>query len=145
MVRLLRRIVLASILVGGAVFVVRRRRGLPSAGSSHDPSPHTSSSAWPPITDDDGVVSTSAAARLAADRRADVRPFVEVANEGDAGQARWVAPVDGQCPQGYPIKANDNSMIFHVPGGRFYDRTVPERCYADADAATADGYRAAKA
>jgi hypothetical protein len=142
MVRLLRRIVLASILVGGAVFVVRRR-GL-ATGSPHDPSPHTSSTAWPPITDDDGVA-TSSAPRVGADRRTDVRPFVEVANEGDAAPVRWVAPVDGRCPDGYSIKANDNSMIFHVPGGRFYDRTVPERCYADADAAAADGYRAAKA
>ncbi len=57
----------------------------------------------------------------------------------------WVEPVDGQCPDGYPIKANDNSRIYHVPGGRFYDRTVPERCYARADDAAADGYRAAKA
>ena len=56
----------------------------------------------------------------------------------------WVAPVAGRCPEGYPIKANDNSGIYHVPGGRFYDRTVPERCYADAEAAEADGYRAAK-
>jgi len=59
--------------------------------------------------------------------------------------ALWVAPVDGQCPEGYPIKANDNSGIFHVPGGRFYERTVPERCYADAHDAEADGYRRAKA
>lgn len=148
MVRLVRRIVLASLLIGGAMFVVRRRRGLPAAGSSHDPSPHTSSTAWPPITDDDGVA-TSATSRIAADRRADARPFVEVADEADAGPsalpARWVAPIDGQCPDGYPIKANHNSMIFHVPGGRFYERTVPERCYADAGAAAADGYRAAKA
>ena len=40
-----------------------------------------------------------------------------------------------------PIKANDNSGIFHVPGGRFYDRTVPERCYAERRDAEADGYR----
>lgn len=57
----------------------------------------------------------------------------------------WLPPVDGQCPDGYPVKANDNSGIFHVPGGRFYDRTVPERCYRNADDAAADGYRAAKA
>ena len=61
-----------------------------------------------------------------------------------AGQ-RWVAPVNGDCPDGYPVKANDNSGIFHVPGGRFYDRTVAERCYANADDAIADGYRPAKA
>lgn len=60
-----------------------------------------------------------------------------------AGQ-RWVPPVDGACPDGYPVKANDNSGIFHVPGGRSYERTVPERCYASAADAAADGYRAAK-
>ena len=60
-------------------------------------------------------------------------------------ERRWVEPHDGECPDGYPIKANDNSGIYHVPGGRFYDRTVPERCYADPAAAEADGYRAAKA
>ena len=57
----------------------------------------------------------------------------------------WVPSVDGACPDGYPIKANDNSGIFHVPGGRFYERTVPERCYATEEAAVADGYRKAKA
>ena len=57
----------------------------------------------------------------------------------------WADPVEGACPDGYPIKANANSGIYHVPGGRFYDRTVPERCYADRADAEADGYRAAKA
>ena len=61
------------------------------------------------------------------------------------GDQRWVEPVDGECPDGYPIKANANSGIYHVPGGRFYGRTVPERCYARAEDAEADGYRAAKA
>ncbi len=59
--------------------------------------------------------------------------------------AIWVAPVNGTCPDGYPVKANNNSGIYHVPGGRFYARTVAERCYANADDAIADGYRAAKA
>ena len=62
----------------------------------------------------------------------------------ESASASWVPPIDGNCPEGYPIKANDNSGIYHVPGGRFYDRTVPERCYARADEAEADGYRAAK-
>jgi hypothetical protein len=59
---------------------------------------------------------------------------------------RWVDPrPDGSCPDGYPIKANDNSGIYHVPGGRSYERTKAERCYANVDDAQADGYRAAKA
>jgi len=65
--------------------------------------------------------------------------------DDSAETTTWIPPVDGQCPEGYPIKANDNSGIFHVPGGRFYERTVPERCYADAHDAEADGYRRAKA
>ena len=69
-------------------------------------------------------------------------PATQPASAGAA--TRWVVPLDGECPDGYPIKANDNSGIFHVPGGRFYDRTVPERCYDNTDDAVADGYRAAK-
>lgn len=57
----------------------------------------------------------------------------------------WVAPgEDGSCPEGYPVKASQ-SGIYHVPGGRFYGRTTPERCYPDAEAAERDGYRQAKA
>lgn len=60
-------------------------------------------------------------------------------------RATWMPPNDdGSCPDGYPLKANEQSMIFHAPGQMSYDRTVPERCYADAEAAVADGYRAAK-
>ncbi len=62
-----------------------------------------------------------------------------------APTSRWVAPNDGDCPAGYPIKVNESSGIFHVPGGRFYARTAADRCYANADDAIADGYRPAKA
>lgn len=56
----------------------------------------------------------------------------------------WVAPVDRACPDSHPVKANDDSGIFHVPGGLSYARTIPERCYDCAESAVADGYRAAK-
>jgi len=56
----------------------------------------------------------------------------------------WVAPVDGACPASHPIKGNADSGIFHVPGGRSYERTIPERCYATAKDAEADGFRQAK-
>ncbi|MFK8024729.1 MAG: hypothetical protein AB8G26_12285 [Ilumatobacter sp.] len=63
--------------------------------------------------------------------------------DGNAGG--WVLPDDdGTCPITHPIKANDNSGIFHVPDGRFYDRTKAERCYTTSEAASADGYRRAK-
>ena len=67
------------------------------------------------------------------------------ARSSDGVAGGWVAPDDdGSCPLSHPVKANDNSGIFHMPGGRFYERTKAERCYQSADAALADGYRQAK-
>ncbi len=106
----------------------------------HAPTP-AAAPEWPPMPTIDDAPSTT------------TRPVVSMpgdprgpAHESGATAATWVEPLDdGSCPDGYPIKANDNSGIFHVPGGRFYERTVPERCYADRADAEADGYRAAKA
>ncbi|MEM8745755.1 MAG: hypothetical protein AAGF91_03560 [Actinomycetota bacterium] len=68
----------------------------------------------------------------------------DAASEPSTGAA-WVEPDDdGACPISHPIKANDNSGIYHVPEGRFYERTKAERCYVDSDAAEADGYRRSK-
>ncbi len=51
---------------------------------------------------------------------------------------------DGSTPHGHPVKVKESSGIFHVPGGRFYERTKPDRCYPTAAAAEADGYRQSK-
>lgn len=67
------------------------------------------------------------------------------ARSDDGVAGGWVvSDDDGSCPVGHPIKANDNSGIFHVPEGRFYARTNADRCYQSAEAAVADGYRQAK-
>lgn len=105
---------------------------------------------WPPL-DPAAETATATASVAAAVPTAGPPPAATAAGFAappvdDAPSSRmWVEPVDGACPDGYPIKANDNSGIFHVPGGRFYERTVPERCYADAHDAEADGYRRSKA
>lgn len=60
-------------------------------------------------------------------------------------ETTWVpGGEDGSCPDGYPIKVKASSGIYHVPGGRFHERTRPDRCYATAEAAEADGYRPSK-
>jgi len=57
----------------------------------------------------------------------------------------WVGPTaDGVPPADFPVKVKISSGIFHVQGGRFYDRTIADRHYASADAAEADGYRRSK-
>ena len=73
------------------------------------------------------------------------RPAPEPAGARSAPTAeRWREPVDGACPEGYPVKVA-KSGIYHVPGGRSYERTTAERCYMNAEDAEADGYRRAKA
>lgn len=124
--RHLRRLAVVLLVVAGAIGLWQRR-SRSTFGDGHSPT-------WPPFepTAEPSPAAASPAAAAAA------QPWVD-------SQMKWVAPVDGGCPEGYPVKANDNSGIFHVPGGRFYQRTVPERCYATADDALADGYRQAKA
>jgi hypothetical protein len=71
-------------------------------------------------------------------------PEASEAPAAESGDTPWVDPVDGECPPTHPVKAKLSSKIFHVPGGLAYDRTAPDRCYRDAAAAEADGFRPAK-
>lgn len=50
----------------------------------------------------------------------------------------------GQCPASHPVKANDNSGIYHVPGQRHYAQTNARNCYPSESAAKAAGYRKSK-
>ncbi len=56
----------------------------------------------------------------------------------------WVEPIDGVCPPSHPVKVKLSSGIFHLPGMLAYERTRPDRCYLDAEAAAADGFTRAK-
>ncbi len=53
-----------------------------------------------------------------------------------------IAPDDGSIPDGYPIKGNENSMKYHVPGGRYYDVTIAEVFFDTPEHAEAAGYEA---
>lgn len=68
------------------------------------------------------------------------------AAESSASTKGFVEPNgDGTCPVSHPIKAKLGSGIYHVRGGANYERTKPDRCYADEAAAEADGLRRSKA
>jgi hypothetical protein len=136
---------LVPLLGGAGAFFYKKRLG--SAEPQPSPTPQ-----WPPMRNVHTVEESptaprpfAAAASGAAAASAAAHEPSSDATTNSATIRRWAAPVDGQCPDGFPVKANDNSGIFHIPGGRFYARTVPERCYASADDAIADGYRPAKA
>jgi hypothetical protein len=61
---------------------------------------------------------------------------------GNASERTWVRG-DGShaCPDGFPIKGNLSSMLAHPPESRYFDATIPEVCFATAEAAVAHGYR----
>jgi len=61
------------------------------------------------------------------------------------GYPSSTSPVDSwTCPSWAPIKGNASSMIYHMPGQRYYNATKPEACFSTEKAARAAGYRAAK-
>ena len=61
---------------------------------------------------------------------------------GWAGTAKWVDGLDdGSCPEGYPIKGNASSRIYHLPGSSSYNQTHAELCFASEEDAAGAGYR----
>ncbi len=99
--------------------------------TARSPEPATSGAAqWTPL---EPAKSVSAARPVVAAKAAP-------ASDGQS----WIPPVEGACPDSHPIKANADSMIFHVPGGRSYATTRAERCYCEGADAVSDGFRAAK-
>ena len=47
---------------------------------------------------------------------------------------------DGSAPKGYTVKGNADSGLYHEPDGQWYDATVAEFWFKDADAAEAAGF-----
>jgi micrococcal nuclease len=67
-------------------------------------------------------------------------PVVQAGRPGTLPESTWT------CPSSQPIKGNFTTYsgercIYHVPGGQFYEKTRPERCYASDDEARLDGCR----
>lgn len=81
--------------------------------------------------------------------RAETDDFgVIVTDDEPAGLAaieHWVKG-DGSatCPEGYPVKGNANSRIYHRPGEPSYEQTIPEVCFANEEEAQLAGYRPRK-
>lgn len=57
-----------------------------------------------------------------------------------AGSAKPLA--DGSAPEGYEIKGNADSMLYHVPGSRHYNQTIAEVWFDTVESAEAAGFSA---
>ncbi len=66
-------------------------------------------------------------------------PVVEETSFGP-GSAKALA--DGSAPEGYTIKGNADSMLYHVAGSRYYDSTVAEIWFDSTESAEKAGFRA---
>ena len=62
--------------------------------------------------------------------------------EGPHGPQSHAPLADGSQPEGFPVKGNADSMLYHVPGSSFYARTEAEVWFASAEAAEAAGFQA---
>lgn len=143
--RVVRRAAFAGLLAGLLYWVwrgVQRRRAL--EGIEWQPSPFP----YPPVPRVPETPGTAAASSTG--HRVHVPDVVEPGGGPETGptvvtEAPWIEPVDGTCPDSHPVKAKLASGIYHVRGGASYARTKPDRCYCDAAAAEADGFRPARA
>jgi hypothetical protein len=131
----------AIVALGLVVAKLLRQRADDDALAAPLPSPVPRREPWPPLADT--APATAPAERTTPAQKATARKAP--ARKAPARkQAAWVEPQDGVCPTTHPVKAKLKSKIFHVQGGRNYARTTPERCYRDAAAAEADGFRQSK-
>lgn len=79
-----------------------------------------------------------------ADDASDTSDVSDAADEAAAPQwAGSAAPLaDGAAPEGFDIKGNADSMLYHVPGGRYYNQTVAEVYFDSVESAEAAGFSA---
>ena len=100
----------------------------------------------------DGPIGTPKGAAPASEqvsfaKSAPAKNAAKTAAKGDAeGDEHPYGPdshaplADGSQPEGFPVKGNADSMLYHVPGSSFYSRTVAEVWFTTAEAAEAAGF-----
>jgi large subunit ribosomal protein L4 len=63
-----------------------------------------------------------------------------VDHDGPFGKGSHGPLDDDAEPVGFPIKGNADSMLYHIPGSRFYKNTIAEAWFATEQAAEAAGF-----
>ena len=83
---------------------------------------------------------TKAVAPKAEEAAAEAEPVAGDADEAPYGEGSHAPLADGSQPEGFPVKGNDSSKKFHVPGSPHYDRTEAEVWFDTADTAVQAGF-----
>ena len=95
---------------------------------------------------------TGRTAESARDLAGESETAAKVAAEADAadseapyGEGSHAALEDGSQPDGFPIKGNADSMLYHEPDTQYYDQTEAEVWFATSEDAEAAGFSKPKA
>jgi large subunit ribosomal protein L17 len=80
----------------------------------------------------------------------DLELEIWIAGIPDISSGEWIPEqailaTDRECPPTFPVKGNLPSRVYHLPDDATYARTIPEICFADADAAMMAGFRPSRA
>jgi large subunit ribosomal protein L4 len=70
-----------------------------------------------------------------------VAALADIASADISFPGAVAANEDGSAPDGYDIKGNASSMLYHLPGSAFYNRTVAEVWFKSAEDAEAAGFQ----
>lgn len=69
---------------------------------------------------------------------------VETTESSEVTPGEWAGSAlplaDGSAPEGYDVKGNADSMLYHLPGTSHYDRTIAEVYFDTAESAEAAGF-----
>lgn len=80
----------------------------------------------------------------AEEQAADLVDAADDTGTAEAGAAPYAGSAlpleDGSAPEGFEIKGNEDSMLYHEPGSRYYDVTQAEVYFDSAEAAEAAGF-----
>ena len=98
----------------------------------------------------EGATKRSVKEQAAAAAPAATEPEVEVvaddataeATEGPYGAGSAAPLEDGAAPEGFTVKGNADSMMYHTTESRWYEQTIAEVWFVDAETAEAAGFTA---
>jgi large subunit ribosomal protein L17 len=88
----------------------------------------------------------AAAAETEAAEDADTADTTDTADEAAAAElpeGAVAANEDGSAPEGYTVKGNADSNLYHEPDGQWYDQTVAEVWFKTAEDAEKAGFKKA--
>jgi len=127
----------AAALDGDAATV---EEAAPAPAATKAPAKKAAAKAPAPVEEDEPTTDEPAAEAAAAAEAPAADEPAAAADEAPYGPGSHAPLEDDEQPEGFPIKGNADSMLFHLPGSRFYNQTKAEVWFATEADAEAAGY-----